>query len=90
MVMFLKLEAPWTNHFMIFMLCFIMHSPQMNQRAKCNCCCEIIKHEVVCLELNLHKTKDGGKFMMIVTIGEHTVVLASQKQLNKVPHHEHE
>lgn len=58
--MFLKLEAPWTNHFMIFMLCFIMHSPQMNQRAKCNCCCEIIKHEVVCLELNLHKTKDGG------------------------------
>lgn len=34
----------------------------MNQRAKCNCCYEIIKHEVVCLELNLHKTKDGGKF----------------------------
>lgn len=31
-----------------------------------------------------------GKFMMIVTIGEHTVVLASQKRLNKVPHHEHE
>lgn len=60
-MVFLKLEAPWTNHLMIFMLCFVMHSPQMNQRAKCNCCCEIIKHEVVCLELNLHKTKDGGE-----------------------------
>lgn len=62
----------------------------MNQRAKCNCCCEIIKHEVVCLELNLHKTKDGVQFVMTVTIGEHSVVLHSQKLLHKTPHHLHE
>lgn len=31
-----------------------------------------------------------GKFTMTVTIGEYTVVLASQKLLNKIPHHEHE
>lgn len=31
-----------------------------------------------------------GNFMMTVTIGEHTVVLASQKPLNKIPHHERE
>jgi len=31
-----------------------------------------------------------GKFMMTATIGKRTVVLASQKLLKKIPHHEHE